>query len=207
MSDYLGDFVEDAVVPLGDFTTNDRQGGRSNMSGVPTQGDFAIYSSDGDGTYTLMTLDASTIIITGNPESKVGVYLVSVDMSNDADFVTGKDYVCVLYPDETIDGQSVAEGIGHWSCQNRYITRAAINAEVVDALAIDTYAEPGQGAPAATTTLAAKINYLYKAWRNKKEQTATTLSIYDDAGTTVDQKATVSDDATTATKGEIVSGP
>ena len=48
---------------------------------------------------------------------------------------------------------------------------AEVNAEVVDALATDTYAEPGQGAPAATATLAAKINYLYKAWRNKKTQT------------------------------------
>jgi hypothetical protein len=85
--------------------------------------------------------------------------------------------------------------------------KAEINAEVVDTLATDTYAEPGQGAPAATASLAAKINYLFKAWRNKTEQTATTLSIYDDAGTTVDQKSTVSDDGTTATKAEIVSGP
>lgn len=87
------------------------------------------------------------------------------------------------------------------------LSAAQVNAEMVDALATDTYAEPGQGAPAATTSIAAKINYLYKAWRNKTEQTATTLSIYDDAGTTVDQKSTVSDDATTATKGEIISGP
>lgn len=87
------------------------------------------------------------------------------------------------------------------------LSAAEVNAEVVDALATDTYAEPGQGAPAATTSLAAKINYVYKAWRNKTEQTATTLSLYDDAGTTVDQKATVSDDGTTATKGEIGTGP
>lgn len=86
-------------------------------------------------------------------------------------------------------------------------TPAQVNTEVVDALATDTYAEPGQGAPAATTTLAAKIGYLYKSWRNKKEQTSTTFSLYDDAGSTVDQKSTVSDDATTATRGEIASGP
>ena len=87
------------------------------------------------------------------------------------------------------------------------ISTAQVNAEVVDAINTDTYAEPGQGAPAATATLAAKINYLYKAWRNKSTQTATTYSLYDDAGTTVDHKATVSDDATTATKGEVVTGP
>lgn len=87
------------------------------------------------------------------------------------------------------------------------LTAAQVNAEVVDALATDTYAEPGQGAPAATATLAAKINYIYKFLRNKVTQTSTTYSIFDDAGTTVDQKSTVSDDGTTFTRGEITSGP
>lgn len=100
-------------------------------------------------------------------------------------------------------GGNVVGSVG----SNLELGPAEVNAEVVDALATDTYAEPGQGAPAATNSLAAKINYLFKAWRNKTEQTATTLSLYDDAGTTVDQKSTVSDDTTTATKGEIVSGP
>lgn len=71
----------------------------------------------------------------------------------------------------------------------------------------DPRAEPGQGAPAVNADLATKIDYLYKAWRNKAEQTSTTWSLYDDAGTTVDQKAPVSDNGTTATKGEIASGP
>ena len=74
--------------------------------------------------------------------------------------------------------------------------------------AVDTaQGEPGQGAPPASASMDDKIAYLYKAWRNKVTQTATTLSVFDDAGTTVDHKATVSDDATTATKGEIVTGP
>jgi hypothetical protein len=84
---------------------------------------------------------------------------------------------------------------------------AAVNAEVVDALSTDTYAEPGQGAPGTTISLAAKINYLYKAWRNKSTQTSTTYSLYDDAGSTVDQKATTSDNGTTFTREEIASGP
>lgn len=67
-------------------------------------------------------------------------------------------------------------------------------------------AEPGQGAPAATTSVAEKVNYLYKAWRNKKIQDATTFELYNDAGAVVDQKATVSDDGTDFTFGEIVSG-
>lgn len=87
------------------------------------------------------------------------------------------------------------------------VSTTEVNTEVVDALSVDTYAEPAQGAPAATTSLAAKINYLYKFLRNKTTQTATVLSIYDDAGTTVDHKTTVSDDGTTATRNEIAAGP
>lgn len=85
--------------------------------------------------------------------------------------------------------------------------KADVNAEVVDALATDTYAEPGQGNPAATTTLAAKLNYLYKAWRNLTTQTASTYKLYNDAGSTVDQKASTSYDGTTYTRNEIGTGP
>lgn len=85
--------------------------------------------------------------------------------------------------------------------------KSDVNAEVVDVLATDTYAEPGQGAPAATASIAAKINYLYKAWRNKKTQTSTTFNLFADDATTVDHTATASDDLTTFTFGEIASGP
>lgn len=86
------------------------------------------------------------------------------------------------------------------------ISTADVNAQVLDVCHTDTRAEPGQGAPGATISAFAKIDYLYKAWRNKSTQTATTLSLYDDAGTTVDQASTVSDDGTTATRGEIGTG-
>jgi len=85
--------------------------------------------------------------------------------------------------------------------------KASINVEALDVLNTDTYAEPGQGAPAATTTLATKIGYIYKFLRNKVTQDATTFKVYADDTTTVDQKATVSDDGTTFTRGEIATGP
>jgi len=84
---------------------------------------------------------------------------------------------------------------------------AEVNAEVVDALNVDTYAEPAQGAPGATVSLATKIGYLYKAFRNRKNQTATTWQLFNDDATTVDHKSTVSDDGTTAEFGEIATGP
>ena len=86
-------------------------------------------------------------------------------------------------------------------------TDTGIDHDITEALSVDTYAEPGQGTPASTTTLAAKINYLYKAWRNRHTQTATQYSLYNDDATTVDQKATVSDNGTTFDKTEVESGP
>lgn len=99
-------------------------------------------------------------------------------------------------------GGNVTGSIGSLATQ----AKADVNAEVVDTLATDTYAEPGQGAPAATTSLAAKINYLFKAWRNKVTQTSTEYALYADDGTTKDQAATVSDDGTTFTRGEVGTG-
>jgi hypothetical protein len=87
------------------------------------------------------------------------------------------------------------------------VNMAKVNAEVVDVLFTDTDAEPAQGAPGATISLADKIGFLYKAWRNRSTQTATQYSLYNDDATTIDHKATVSDDATTADKTEVVSGP
>jgi len=82
----------------------------------------------------------------------------------------------------------------------------AINAEVVDALNVDTYAEPRDEAPVSTTTLSNKIGYLYKFMRNKIETTAAKINIYDDAGTNIDQTSTISDDGTTFTRGEFLIG-
>lgn len=84
---------------------------------------------------------------------------------------------------------------------------AEIKTQVTDALNVDTYAEIGQENPAATQTIRKMVHYLYKAFRNRKTQTATQWSLMADDQTTVDQKATVSDDGTTAIKQEIVTGP
>jgi hypothetical protein len=83
------------------------------------------------------------------------------------------------------------------------LSAAEVNAEVLDVLTVDTFAEPGSGAPAATASLKDKIGYIFKAWRNKITQTSATYSLYNDDGTTVGQSASVSDDGTTFTKGEV----
>lgn len=108
--------------------------------------------------------------------------------------------------DGAIDNATFAADVGSTAIATNIIGIAAQKG-VVNALNVDTYAEPGQGAPAATTTLVQKIGFLYKAWRNKTTQTATETDLYADDASTVDQKAAVSDDATTFTKGEFASGP
>jgi len=98
---------------------------------------------------------------------------------------------------------SVTGAVGSLGAQ----AKLDVNAEIVDTLVTDTYVEPVQGAPLATTSLSAKLNYLYKAWRNKHTQTATEYKLYADGGVTVDQKATVTDDTTTFTRSVIATGP
>jgi hypothetical protein len=69
-----------------------------------------------------------------------------------------------------------------------------------------TRAEPAQGTPAATLGALAKIDYLYKAWRNRTTQTATEYALYADDAVTKDHEAVVSDDGTTFERGEISTG-
>jgi hypothetical protein len=87
------------------------------------------------------------------------------------------------------------------------ISTADVNAEVLDVIDTDTRGEPAQGAPGATISLGDKIDYLYKAWRNRCTTTASVYSVFNDDAATVDHKATISDDGTTFTVGEVGTGP
>lgn len=75
------------------------------------------------------------------------------------------------------------------------------------ALLDDPRSEPAQGAPPVNPDMATKVDWLYKAWRNKKTQTATQYSLFADDASTVDHKATISSDGTTTTIGEVATGP
>lgn len=87
------------------------------------------------------------------------------------------------------------------------LSQIAANASDAATALTGSEGEPGQQSPPASTTIINKINFLYKAWRNKKTQTATQYSLYADDASTVDHKATISDDGTTTTIGEVASGP
>ena len=81
------------------------------------------------------------------------------------------------------------------------LSPAQVNAEVVDALAVDTYAEPGS-VPAATSSLASKISWLFSTGRNKRITSATQDKIRNDADSADIGTASLVDNGTTFTRGE-----
>ena len=82
--------------------------------------------------------------------------------------------------------------------------KADVNAEVVDALSTDTYAEL-TSVPGATAAISSMIRFIYLLSRNKiAENSATeTQTIYQDDGSTVFAEATVQTSGTTTTRGEL----
>ena len=83
------------------------------------------------------------------------------------------------------------------------LSAAQVNAEMVDTLNVDTYAESAS-VPAATASLVDKIRWLATVSRNKITQTATTQLVRNDADGATVGTSTVSDDGTTFTRGEFV---
>lgn len=75
-------------------------------------------------------------------------------------------------------------------------TPAQVNAEVVDALSVDTYAEPGS-VPAATASLKDKIGWLFMLARNKRNTTGSADAVRNDADSATVATAALADDGTT----------
>lgn len=81
------------------------------------------------------------------------------------------------------------------------LTAGQVNAEVVDALSVDTYAEPG-GVPGATSSLKDKIGWLFMLARNKRTTTATGDKVRNDGDSADVGSSVLSDDGTTFTRGK-----
>ena len=86
------------------------------------------------------------------------------------------------------------------------LTDITVNAASVTAIWAKAMSDLAQGAPSATASVLVAINYLYEAWRNKTTTTATLITMMKDNGTTAAVKSTISDDSTTFTKEEFISG-
>jgi hypothetical protein len=79
--------------------------------------------------------------------------------------------------------------------------KSSVNAEVLDVLVTDTFAELS-APPAATSSLKNKITWLFMWARNRATQSTTERKLYADDATTVVSTEAVSDDGTTYDKGE-----
>jgi len=99
-------------------------------------------------------------------------------------------------PTDPADASDVAAGLAALND----VSTAEVNAEVVDALATDTYAEP-TGVPGATVALSAKVGFMYMALRNGLTVTSTKKQFLDDGGAAEWEKD-LSDDGTTYTESE-----
>ncbi len=88
------------------------------------------------------------------------------------------------------------------------LATGAIAADAVAATALDNVvmSDLAQGAPSVTASLPVALNWLYEAFRNKTETTATRITIYKDDTATELARSTISDNATTFTKGEMATG-
>lgn len=172
-------------------------------SSIQAAGDFAQAAADKAWSTAARVLTAGTNIVLAKGTGVTGFNDLSAAQVNTEVDTALTDYDAPTSAELILEINAVQVDIA--ALNN--LSAAQIKTQVVDALNVDTYAEPGQEAPPATTTLAKKLNYVYKAFRNRKTQTATTLSLYADNGTTVDQKATISDDGTTYDHSEIGAGP
>jgi hypothetical protein len=85
-------------------------------------------------------------------------------------------------------------------------TPTQVNTEVSDVLKTDTIAELAQGIPSATPTFEDAIMLMYMAMRNKLDITSSFKEVHNDAGTVITKKA-LTDDGTTYSEAEMVSGP
>lgn len=174
-------------------------------------GDVKV-SIDG-GTFTNLTT-LPTVVPSGS--KNIEVTLTSDEMNGDNIVVVFSDVADNEWSDQSVSIQTTLHQFDdiyseiidlpdNLAADAEFL--AAIKYQIVEALNTDTYAEIGQENPSATQTIRKMIAYLYKSWRNKKDQSATTFELYADNGTTIDQKATITDSGTLTTIGEIGTGP
>lgn len=207
MGPYLGDFAEDATVHFM-WDTNDSDGASVTRA---TDGSIRIYKDNGVAEKT----SGNGITDTEDFDSLTGIHVLTIDTSNntgDSGFwVTGSNYIVVLVA-ATIDGQTVNAVLCSFSIENRFmrgtdvgslnnISAADVNTQVVDVVRTDTVSEIA-AVPAANASLHSMTQWLYSLARNKRTTTATTDTLRNDADDGSIAASTISDDATTFTRGE-----
>lgn len=174
---------------------------------VQTGDSFARIGATGSGLTSLAT-QASVNTIDDFLDTEVAAILAAVDTE-----VAAIKAVTDLLPDAgaltSLATAAALDTVDNFLDTEVAAILAAVDTEVAAILALldNARGEPGQGAPPVNPDMATKVDWIYKAFRNKTTQTATQYSLYADDGTTIDTKASLSDDGTTATRGELATGP
>jgi hypothetical protein len=119
------------------------------------------------------------------------------------------DHSLVIVATDAIKADTAAILVDTNELQTDWVNGGRLDALLDSVLAKFTTArtEPAQGAPGVSVDPLEKIDWLYKAWRNKKTNDGTDTKLYADDGSTVDSKQGTSEAAGTVTKGEWVTGP
>ena len=144
-----------------------------------------IYSSTGNAVYLQSNSNDAVVIYPGADD--VGVHIWGGQTSGDAVALSSNGTGSVFYP---VDLSGLND-----------LSAAEVNAEVLDVMNVDTFAELA-APPAATSSLRAKITWLFMWARNKSTQTSTERKLFADDTTTIVGTETVGDSAGVFTKGE-----
>lgn len=175
--------------------------GQLNVTSGVVKADVAAYSTGLtplQPTVAGRTLDVTTTGAAGidwgnieNPTTSVGLSGTTVGVTTAAGDSSGVTTLLTRIPSAlTITGGSVdVNALGSTA-------KSDVNAEVVDVLTVDTFAEPS-GVPSATASLKDKIGWMQAISRNKVTQTSTTQVVRNDADGANISSSTVSDDGTT----------
>ena len=157
--------------------------------------DEAMADHTGSGSYGGRVVRASnsntTVQITGSHHVAADVHELQAGVITAGDFASNSITAAALATDAVAEIQN---GLST-------LTASQVNAEVVDALSVDTYAEL-TAPPAATSSLKDKLTWLFMYARNKVTQTASQRKLYRDDEVTVAGTSATSDTAGTFTKGE-----
>lgn len=111
---YYGDYAEDATVTVG-FTTHDGSGGAVAPSTPFEAADVDWYKDN-------IAFSPAGVVMT-SPLVSTGLHGIVIDTSNDGgdNWETGSDYMAVLTPDETVDGETVIRIVIQFSIENRFM--------------------------------------------------------------------------------------
>lgn len=129
---YLGDFALGQTV-RGMFSSSAANGGRVDFNNALETADIRVYK---DGGATERASQAG-YTVTSTFDSMTGITSWAIDTSDNTTagfYVAGSDYAVVLYPDETVDSQSVAAVLATFSIKNRLP-----NLEVLPALSVGAH--------------------------------------------------------------------